>query len=218
MPLRAAVQDCGRRRSTSITWAIAATRFGTAPRIRLRYGRHITSSARQPSDVGSIGLSALRTPGGLVGTTAPGWNSGMPGSQSSRAACSSASTLAEESSRLALPIQPQVQRAWFLRRSRTTTTTPRPPVESPIVARSPPSVVSCSPGCSAEPWPPPTLLSSFRKRQLHSACLCPPDGMTRTSLVDTHLLDGEQTDYPRISPEVGTPVPAVTSTCSTFGT
>ena len=140
------------------------SRFDTAPRrhacrrslqpAEIR-GIPIRSRARQPSDVGSIGLSGLRTPGGLVGTTAPGSNSGMPGSQSSRAACSSASTLAEDISRLALPIQPQVQRAWFLRRSRTTTTTPRPPVESPIVAKSPPSVVSCSPGCSAEPWPPP---------------------------------------------------------------
>ena len=131
--------------------AIAATRDSTplllvvTPAddrcIRLRYGRPRNEPARQPSDVGPIGLSALRTPGGLVGTTAPGWNSGMPGSQSSCAACTSASTLAEESSRLALPVQPQVQCAWLLRRSRTTTTTPRPPVESPIVARSPPSVV-----------------------------------------------------------------------------
>jgi hypothetical protein len=119
--------------------------------IRLRWGRPQTSCARQPSDVGSIGLSALRTPGGLVGRTAPGWNSGMPGSQSSRAACNSASTLAEASSRLALPNQPHVQRAWILRRSRTTTTMPRPLAESPIVARSPPSVVFRSPGCSAEP-------------------------------------------------------------------
>ena len=159
----------------------------------------------------------MRTPGGLVGTTAPGCNSGMPGSQSSRAACTSASTLAEESSRLALPIQPHVQRAWFRRRSRTTTTTPRPPVESPIVARSPPLVVFCSPGCSAKPWPLPPHCRQFRKRQLYTLPV-PRDGVTRTSLGDTRRLDGGQMDQPRISPDMGTPVPAVTSTCSTSST
>src|SRR6185437_16101789 len=46
-------------------------------------------------------------------------------------------------------------------------TTPRPPVESPIVARSPPSVVFCSPGCSAEPWSPSPYCRQCRKRQLH---------------------------------------------------
>jgi hypothetical protein len=106
----------------------------------------VTSRAFQACDVGSTGLSALRTPCDLVGTTAPGWNSGTPGSQSFRAACSRAFTLAEESSRLVLPIQPQVQRAWFLRRMRITTTTPRPPLGSPIAARSPASEVWRQPG------------------------------------------------------------------------
>lgn len=103
--------------------------------------------ACQPSGVGSVRMSALGTPCDLLGTTAPGWNNGTPGSQSFRAACSRASTLAEECRRLALPIQPQVQRAWFLRRTRITTTTPRPPFEPPIISRSPPSRVFAARDC-----------------------------------------------------------------------
>jgi hypothetical protein len=91
----------------------------------------------QPSDNGRVGSSALLTPDGFPGTTALGWNSGMAGSQPSCAAWSSAFTSAEESNRLGLPNQPQVQHAWFLRRSRITTTEGRPPVEWPIFARSP---------------------------------------------------------------------------------
>ena len=44
-------------------------------------------------------MSALTSPGGLVGTTAPGWNRGTAGSQSCCAAWTRATTLAEDGSR-----------------------------------------------------------------------------------------------------------------------
>jgi hypothetical protein len=201
-PLRAAVQDRGRRRSTSITWAIAATRDSTPllvvkPAddrcIRLRCGRPQTSCARQSSDVGSIGLSALRTPRGLVGRTAPAGTAG----------CQARSRLLRH-----VP----ARRLW-----------PRRAAGWPCQS----SHRYSAPGSSAEAEPPrrrlvrrlnrPLLLSHhprwclaarvalqshghhhltvvFRKRQLHRGCPCPSDGVTRTSLVDAHLLDGERID------------------------
>ena len=71
--------------------------------------------------------------------TAQDWTRGMAGSQSVCAAWMRASTLAEESSRRALPIQPQVHCAWLLLRGRITTTTPGPLAKSPIALTLHPS-------------------------------------------------------------------------------
>ena len=127
--------DCGRRSRTGLTSPSRA-------------------AVQDPGCSRSNGLLSLR-PAALVGTSAPGWNSGTPGSQSFRAACTRASTLADESSSLASPAQPQVQRAWCLRRSRTTTTTPCPSVESPIIAKLTTVKGVCSSRCSPEPLTPP---------------------------------------------------------------
>jgi hypothetical protein len=106
-------QSFGRR--AAIAKIVIGANRATQARIAGAHGAPLLAGkiARQRSDFGSVGLSAVRMSGGLVGTSAPGWNKGMAGSQSFCAAWMRASTLAEDRTRLALPIQPQVQRAWL---------------------------------------------------------------------------------------------------------
>ena len=69
-------QSFGRR--AAVTKIVIGANRATQARIAGAHGAPLLAGkiARQRSDFGSVGLSALRMSGGLVGTSAPGWIQG----------------------------------------------------------------------------------------------------------------------------------------------
>jgi hypothetical protein len=101
------------------------------------------------------GHSTTRTPGGLWALMVSGCTNGIAGSQSHCAAWTSASHLADDNNKRALPTQPQLHWPRLLWRGRIAITTPLPPPESPLFTAA--DSLRCVEGLSGCATTPPPL-------------------------------------------------------------